>query len=54
MQHLEGARDEVLIDPEGKKKMMDKEENSITANHEAGHALVSYYLFQLRMDYGEN
>lgn len=43
MIHLERARDKVIMGPEGKKKMLDEEENRITAYHEGGHALVSYY-----------
>ncbi|XP_014300688.1 ATP-dependent zinc metalloprotease YME1L isoform X1 [Microplitis demolitor] len=43
MDHLEKAREKVILGPELKGRMPDKEENRITAYHEAGHALVSYY-----------
>ncbi|XP_015433737.1 PREDICTED: ATP-dependent zinc metalloprotease YME1 homolog [Dufourea novaeangliae] len=43
MQHLEYARDKVIMGPEGRVRSFDEEGNIITAYHEAGHALVSYY-----------
>ncbi|XP_031842415.1 ATP-dependent zinc metalloprotease YME1L [Nomia melanderi] len=43
MKHLEYARDKVLMGPEGKLKMIDEDAKLLTAYHEAGHALVSYY-----------
>ncbi|XP_058810059.1 ATP-dependent zinc metalloprotease YME1L [Phymastichus coffea] len=43
MHHLERARDKVIMGPEGKRKVINEEDNHITAYHEAGHALVSYY-----------
>lgn len=43
MEHLEKAREKVLLGPELKGRMPDKEETKITAYHEAGHALVSFY-----------
>ncbi|XP_044589359.1 ATP-dependent zinc metalloprotease YME1L isoform X2 [Cotesia glomerata] len=43
MDHLEKAREKVIMGPELKGRMPDFEENRITAYHEAGHALVSFY-----------
>ncbi|OAD55288.1 ATP-dependent zinc metalloprotease YME1 like protein, partial [Eufriesea mexicana] len=43
MKHLEYAKDKVLLGPERKEKINDMETNTITAYHEAGHALVAYY-----------
>lgn len=43
MQHLERARDKVILGPEGKGRMPDDEVNRITAYHEGGHALVAFY-----------
>lgn len=43
MKHLEYARDKLIMGPERKLKINDTETNSITAYHEAGHALVAYY-----------
>ncbi|XP_074107290.1 ATP-dependent zinc metalloprotease YME1L isoform X1 [Cotesia typhae] len=43
MDHLEKAREKVIMGPELKGRMPDLEENRITAYHEAGHALVSFY-----------
>ncbi|XP_015597301.1 ATP-dependent zinc metalloprotease YME1 homolog isoform X1 [Cephus cinctus] len=43
IQHLERARDKVILGPEGKLRMPDDEVNRITAYHEGGHALVAYY-----------
>lgn len=43
MKHLEYARDKVLMGPERRLRGINEEVNCITAFHEAGHALVSYY-----------
>ncbi|CAL7948450.1 unnamed protein product [Xylocopa violacea] len=43
MKHLEYARDKLIMGPERKLRINDSETNSITAYHEAGHALVAYY-----------
>lgn len=43
MKHLEYARDKLIMGPERKLRINDNETNSITAYHEAGHALVAYY-----------
>ncbi|XP_031778497.1 ATP-dependent zinc metalloprotease YME1L isoform X2 [Nasonia vitripennis] len=43
MDHLERAKDKVIMGPEGKKKILDEQENRLTAYHEGGHALVSYF-----------
>lgn len=43
MDHLERARDKVIMGPEGKKKIQDENDLRITAYHESGHALVAYY-----------
>ncbi|XP_078033964.1 ATP-dependent zinc metalloprotease YME1L [Augochlora pura] len=43
MKHLEYARDKVIMGPEGKLKALDEEVKLITAYHEAGHALVSFF-----------
>lgn len=43
MRHLESARDKVLMGPERKVRLPDEEANKITAYHEGGHAVVSYY-----------
>jgi ATP-dependent metalloprotease len=42
MEHLEYAVDRTLMGY-GKTRLQDEESNRITAYHEAGHALVSYY-----------
>lgn len=43
MEYIENSRDKVLMGPEKKHRIPDEEANKITAYHEAGHALVSYY-----------
>nr|XP_027205921.1 ATP-dependent zinc metalloprotease YME1 homolog [Dermatophagoides pteronyssinus] len=43
MEYIENSRDKVLMGPEKKNRIPDEEANKITAYHEAGHALVSYY-----------
>lgn len=43
MQYFENARDKVLMGPERKSRIPDEEANLITAYHEGGHALVSFY-----------
>ncbi|XP_015110977.1 ATP-dependent zinc metalloprotease YME1L1 isoform X2 [Diachasma alloeum] len=43
MDHLHKAMEKVILGPELKGMMPDSEENAITAYHEAGHAIVSYY-----------
>ncbi|XP_034192241.2 ATP-dependent zinc metalloprotease YME1L isoform X1 [Osmia lignaria lignaria] len=43
MNHLEYARDKLIMGPERKYKIKDAEANRITAYHEAGHALVAFY-----------
>ena len=40
---LEFARDKVLMGPERKSRLPDKEQNLMTAYHEGGHTLVAYY-----------
>lgn len=40
---LEYARDKILMGPERKNRLPDKEQNLMTAYHEGGHALVAYY-----------
>ncbi|MDH5753419.1 MAG: ATP-dependent zinc metalloprotease FtsH, partial [Deltaproteobacteria bacterium] len=44
LQHLEWARDKVLMGPERRSMLMSEEERRNTAYHEAGHALVSALL----------
>ena len=44
MKDLETAKDKILMGPERKSMMMSKENKIITAYHETGHALVSYFL----------
>lgn len=43
MKHLDDARDKVIMGPEKKRKIQDKDVNRLTAYHEAGHTLVAYY-----------
>jgi len=43
MNHLEWARDKVLMGPAKKSKIPDPETNHITAYHEAGHTIVRYF-----------
>ncbi|CAF0818621.1 unnamed protein product [Rotaria sordida] len=43
MDHLEWARDKVLMGPAKKSKIPDPETNNITAYHEAGHTIVRYF-----------
>lgn len=40
---LEYSRDKILMGPERRNKLPDKEQNLMTAYHEGGHALVAYY-----------
>ena len=44
LEHLEWARDKVLMGPERRSMLMTEEEKRNTAYHEAGHALVSVLL----------
>lgn len=43
MQHLEFARDKIIMGPERKHRIPDEETNLSTAYHEAGHTLVAYF-----------
>lgn len=43
MAHMEYAQDKILMGPEKKNKIQDKQTNIITAFHEAGHTLVALY-----------
>lgn len=43
MDHLEFARDKLIMGPERKHRIPDEETNWLTAYHEAGHALVAFY-----------
>lgn len=43
MKHLDNARDKVLMGPEKKKRIPDKDVNRYIAYHEAGHTLVAYF-----------
>lgn len=40
---LEFARDKILMGPERRNRLPDKEQNLMTAFHESGHALTAYY-----------
>lgn len=42
--HFEEAKDKILMGPERKSMVMNKETLVMTAYHETGHALVAYYL----------
>jgi cell division protease FtsH len=42
--HFEDAKDKLLMGPERKSMVMNKETLVMTAYHETGHALVAYYL----------
>lgn len=44
MRDFEAAKDKILLGPERKGMVMSKEVIRMTAFHEAGHALVAYYL----------
>lgn len=44
MEHFEEARDKILLGVARKSKVMTLEEKTATAYHEAGHALMYYYL----------
>uniref|UniRef100_A0A1B6CTU2 AAA+ ATPase domain-containing protein n=1 Tax=Clastoptera arizonana TaxID=38151 RepID=A0A1B6CTU2_9HEMI len=43
MKFLEEARDKILMGPEMKTRVPDKDANKITAYHESGHATVAYF-----------
>ncbi|KAH9492109.1 ATP-dependent zinc metalloprotease yme1l, partial [Bulinus truncatus] len=43
MDHLEFARDKIIMGPERKHRIPDEETNLTTAYHEAGHTLVAYF-----------
>ncbi|XP_044747462.1 ATP-dependent zinc metalloprotease YME1L [Coccinella septempunctata] len=43
MKYLESAREKVLMGPERKSRVLDPEDNLITAYHEGGHAIVAYF-----------
>jgi cell division protease FtsH len=47
MEHFEEARDKILLGVARKSKVMTVEEKKATAYHEAGHALMYYYLDNL-------
>jgi len=47
MEHFEEARDKLLLGVARKSKVMTTEEKKATAYHEAGHALMYYYLDNL-------
>ncbi|MEM2159417.1 MAG: ATP-dependent zinc metalloprotease FtsH [Candidatus Nitrosotenuis sp.] len=44
MHHFEKAKDKILMGAERKSLMMTDEEKKLTAYHEAGHAVVGYYM----------
>jgi cell division protease FtsH len=41
MQNMEDAKDKIMMGAERKKMVMDKDEKSLTAYHESGHAIVA-------------
>jgi cell division protease FtsH len=41
MENMEDAKDKIMMGAERKKMVMDKDEKSLTAYHEAGHAIVA-------------
>ncbi|MFH1354462.1 MAG: ATP-dependent zinc metalloprotease FtsH [bacterium] len=41
--HIEDSIEKVILGPEKRSKVLSKKEKKITAFHEAGHAIVSYY-----------
>ncbi len=41
MQHLEDAKDKIMMGPERRTMIMQKEEKELTAYHEAGHAITA-------------
>ncbi|XP_014786919.1 ATP-dependent zinc metalloprotease YME1L isoform X2 [Octopus bimaculoides] len=43
MEHMEFARDKVLMGPAKKSRIPDEEVNWLTAYHEAGHTIVAYF-----------
>ncbi|KAK3737566.1 hypothetical protein RRG08_062193 [Elysia crispata] len=43
MQHLDFARDKIIMGPERKHRIPDEETNWLTAYHEAGHTLVAFF-----------
>lgn len=43
MTHMEYSRDKVIMGPAKKNRIPDEEANRITAFHEGGHTLVSFY-----------
>ncbi|CAD5115990.1 DgyrCDS4926 [Dimorphilus gyrociliatus] len=43
MEHLEYAKDKVLMGPAKKTRIPDEETNKMTAYHEAGHTIVAFY-----------
>ncbi|XP_074477263.1 ATP-dependent zinc metalloprotease YME1L1 isoform X2 [Sebastes fasciatus] len=43
MKDLEFAKDKILMGPERKSVVIDKQNKTITAYHESGHAIVAYY-----------
>lgn len=43
MKDLEFAKDKILMGPERKSIVIDKQNKTITAYHESGHAIVAYY-----------
>jgi cell division protease FtsH len=42
--HLEDSIEKVILGPEKRSRVFSKKEKQITAYHEAGHAIVSYYV----------